>query len=396
MNEIQKTFLISEAGRKWIIEKITEKEKNGKLKIERSQWQEHHTPYDLCQKMIDKVVDNINQKKILVLFNIEFIEVLINVLGINKDNITFIADSDLENKIAEIIYKIKDVKIANNISQLKETIENMTLHFDLCFSNPPYGTQGQHFHLKILKKVINICDEIIYVHPANWLLTQKSNQTYLFTEIKEKIKNRTKRFDIFDPKTTFLTKQPGLCCITHIVKNSNEKIKVNNLGKEYEVDNINNISIFNEDWTLIKQFKENIENYLKNNKDIYFKWHQRVRNGKIKNKNKVFCQFSAYASPNYRIIDINRNYKINPNSITKGWVNFWFDHDYQMDNFIKYLDTKFVRFLYAINSSGISLYDGCLGIIPVMDFNREWTDEDLYNYFNVPQKIRDYITNFFS
>src|SRR5665213_3879756 len=57
-----------------------------------------HTPYKLCQDIVGKLKEytGLDDKKICVLFNIEFVEVLIYDFGVKPENIYFFADHEAE------------------------------------------------------------------------------------------------------------------------------------------------------------------------------------------------------------------------------------------------------------------------------------------------------------
>ena len=67
-------------------------------------WQENPTPLSIVRKMVDKT--DLDQKNILVLFNIEFLEVLVFERHMSPDRIYYIADNELEKKVAETVYKV--------------------------------------------------------------------------------------------------------------------------------------------------------------------------------------------------------------------------------------------------------------------------------------------------
>ena len=67
-------------------------------------WQENTTPLFIVRKMADKT--DLDQKNILVLFNIEFLEVLVFERHISPDRIYYIADNAVEKKVAETVYKV--------------------------------------------------------------------------------------------------------------------------------------------------------------------------------------------------------------------------------------------------------------------------------------------------
>jgi hypothetical protein len=88
-------------------------------------WQENPTPLSIVRKMVDKT--DLDQKNILVLFNIEFLEVLVFERHMSPDRIYYIADNAVEKKVAETVYKVnayitdKDAGVAG----LKKLIESI-------------------------------------------------------------------------------------------------------------------------------------------------------------------------------------------------------------------------------------------------------------------------------
>lgn len=65
-----------------------------------------------------------------------------------------------------------------------------------------------------------------------------------------------------------------------------------------------------------------------------------------------------------------------------------FESSNEAENFAKYLTTKFARFLLLQRKSTQDIKPDKLRFVPIMDFQREWTDNDLYAHFNLdPQEI---------
>ena len=185
----QKTFLQSEYGRKWFIEKAleaTSKDDN---------WQKNHTPYDIvCERMIEKT--SLKDKKILILFNIEFIEILVKKKKIPPSKIYFAADCNIEKDIANKIYKLDHVTIVKDLDEIKkfygqgetEQTEMEKKLIDLCFSNPPYN---RGMDLKIITNTLKICKEMVAVHPSTWILDMK-NAHIPYTVFKKLIYKKLK------------------------------------------------------------------------------------------------------------------------------------------------------------------------------------------------------------
>jgi len=400
LSKEHRNLLRTEIGRKFLIDKTLEavpKDKN---------WQNFHTPYDLCEKMISKT--DVSNKSILVLFNIEFIETLIYKFGVSSKSILFIADCRIESEMAAKIYKVDNI-IVNDIDELQEVLKGMK-KFDLCFSNPPYTGSSD---VDIIKSILPICTEIIVVHPAAWLLDNKCLKKSYFTKYREEIKNYCESAYIFDGNAAFnITGPCSPFTIFKINKGHNKKISVNYFDEQqFDVDSVYDITVFGNDWiSIVKPFFNVINDYLNNNNNIW-DWEHRII--KTIHENKYYCQFRSqepgspdksgrymYGKDFYSIIQKNtlsERYKINYDDIdlTDKRIKFWFNTEIERNNFIEYLKTNFVRFCISIFKTNENLHRRELCLIPVMDFAQEWTDEKLYEFFNIPQETIDYITNFF-
>jgi len=395
LSQEHKEFLKTEIGRKWIIEKsleVTPKDQN---------WQSFHTPYDLCEKMISKT--NVSNKSILVLFNIEFLEVLIHKFGILSKNITFLADCRLESELASKTFHVNN-KVVHNIKDIQEVLKNMGKTFDLCFSNPPYGVRSDYPDLLILKIVFHICNEIIFIHPAPWCLSNKPNDHTHVTSTRELIDGKIKELSFVDGAKTFGNSIKDPCVITHLDKEYIGHIYVDLFEKSYIANNISEVTIFGESWkSIVLPFKQKVENELIKLGNIY-DWKDRINDRadlSLIDKNKLFCQFTAkrmwYSNKKFTFDIINDSVDfINFDEIkNKSLLVYSFASEPEMNNFIKYLKTNFVRFCYSIYKCKENNFGGSLNLIPVMDFTQEWTDEKIYEFFNIPKETIDYITNFF-
>ena len=105
--------------------------------------------------MLDKT--SLDDKKILVLFNIEFLQVLVEERKINPENIYYIADNDLEYLSAIKIFKVQSYWLSDfTLPALKKLVTGLDMKFDLVFSNPPYN---KNVDIKILNEVLPIADE---------------------------------------------------------------------------------------------------------------------------------------------------------------------------------------------------------------------------------------------
>lgn len=56
----------------------------------------------------------------------------------------------------------------------------------------------------------------------------------------------------------------------------------------------------------------------------------------------------------------------------------WFTTKKEAENLRDYLSTKFVRFLVGQIAVSQHITKGCFSFVPIQDFSKPWTDEELY------------------
>lgn len=148
-----------------------------------------HTPYALCEEILGKLKDTAGEfsdKTFCVLFNLEFVEVLIYNFGVKPEQICFFADDPAEYMSAVGLYEFKDeqniflIDVPQSIKQgkLVTNMGEITRKFDCVVGNPPYqsmsGNKGSAHILwdKFASIAHNdLCDDganVCLVHPSLW------------------------------------------------------------------------------------------------------------------------------------------------------------------------------------------------------------------------------------
>lgn len=64
----------------------------------------------------------------------------------------------------------------------------------------------------------------------------------------------------------------------------------------------------------------------------------------------------------------------------------WFDSESEANNLLGYLKTKFVRFLVAQIAVSQHITKSTFSFVPVQDYTRPWTDEELYTKYNLNEE----------
>ena len=78
---------------------------------------------------------------------------------------------------------------------------------------------------------------------------------------------------------------------------------------------------------------------------------------------------------------------------TETFVFFDVDDEFSAINLSKYLKTNFVSFLISIKKSKQDVTSKIFEIIPKISFNKEYSDRELFDYFNLTEEERSLILN---
>ena len=86
---------------------------------------------------------------------------------------------------------------------------------------------------------------------------------------------------------------------------------------------------------------------------------------------------------------------LEPNSITTEGISYFeFNSKLEAENFIYFLNTKFSKYLRLIKQYDRSFTSMIFSYIPVLDFNKKWSDEQLFDYFELSAEERNIILNY--
>jgi len=68
-----------------------------------------------------------------------------------------------------------------------------------------------------------------------------------------------------------------------------------------------------------------------------------------------------------------------------------FDTEKEQLNCLKYMNTKFFKFLLYLGKGTMHVTKSVFGLIPLQDFDEEWTDEKLYRKYGLTAEEIAYI-----
>jgi len=155
------------------IEQLATYEDDGQLQVV-------HTPFWLCEDILMKVSEfrNLKNSNILVLFNLEFVDVLLDTFQVKPAKITFAADAETKLEAAKA-WGCKTLTVTYSKERGVEIMPEPKKKFDVVVTNPPYqsnsksrkGTTGGSLWDKCVPTIINVVQEdglATVVHPAMW------------------------------------------------------------------------------------------------------------------------------------------------------------------------------------------------------------------------------------
>ena len=377
-----------------------------------------HTPKDLTIDILSKL--DLQDKKILVLFNPEFVISLVELYNIPASNIIFYSDHLNKNLLVSKF----------NVKYIKEL--ETTMKFDVIVGNPPYQDNKEkkssgtnNLWPLFIEKSIDLLNEnghLAFITPATWM--RKSRDI-----LRKKELGGSKRVltDFFQPNNLIYVNIGGAkkyfpnvgSTFTHYILqkapySGKTKIEVSNKIINLDIRSVESlpyildtraISIFckvqqtSEKWNFssVETFKNKPRQEIRNNEYKYPYLNYKTNNTLSKTDLGVNIVYGnekhpcadrrkvvvPYVGPTTPYVDTGEY------GVLHSQVYFLKDHE-TCAGAKSVLQSKLFSFLY---SEGMSLHNesGVLNVIGKPDLSKEWSNIDIYNYFNLTQDEIDYI-----
>ncbi len=102
-------------------------------------------------------------------------------------------------------------------------------------------------------------------------------------------------------------------------------------------------------------------------------------------KNKVLITYAYGAGEGFPHQIINKPFAVGPGTAcTETYLVIGpFDTAGEADNVVSYMNTKFFRFMVLLLKSTQHATQGVYKFVPMQDFSKSWTDEELYEKYNL-------------
>jgi hypothetical protein len=138
-------------------------------------WQNIHTPFNLCKEIAGKLVEFTGlDNKIILTLNLEFLEIMVYGYGVKRENIWFLTDCEEKAKVIKHPrYAGVNVIIANYLEWKTDML------FDIICGNPPYNSPDEENKVgfsetlweDFVKKSLSLLKEggfLCLIHPGSW------------------------------------------------------------------------------------------------------------------------------------------------------------------------------------------------------------------------------------
>jgi len=176
-DKIHNSKSFQQNGLRPYIEKLATYKDDGQLQVV-------HTPFWLCEDILRKVSEfrNLKNSNILVLFNLEFVDVLLDTFRVKPTKITFAADAEKKLDAAKAM-GCKTLTVTYSKKRGVEIMPEPKKKFDVVVMNPPYqppvktnkknGGSGSRNTLwdkfvDLSLKISNTDGHLCHVHPSIW------------------------------------------------------------------------------------------------------------------------------------------------------------------------------------------------------------------------------------
>lgn len=298
-------------------------------------------------------------------------------------------------------------------------------NFDIVIGNPPYqqmdggnGASAKPIYNIFTEKSIKLSNIIIFVTPSRWFsggkgldnfrkMMMESNKIELINHFDDASKIFGNTVEIKGGVSYFLfnNRYNGDCNINSVgVKLSKFDIIIKDINKIKILDKINidnNLSLITDtrsyfgiptNFKEVEDTKIN-ENYVKcyfSKQKGFDKWIDK-KNISKNNTNWRVCTPRAAGSTG-NLNKFGNLFIIEPNEyLSDSYISFRVNNIEEANSLISYLKTNFTQLLLSLRKIDHTIKPDTLKWIPIVPFDREWTDELLFQYFNLTDEEQDLI-----
>ena len=264
--------------------------------------------------------------------------------------------------------------------------------FSIALGNPPYD---RSLHLKFLEKTIEISDKVVFIQPVRWLeeTVGPKKKNSAFNKYKESIADHIKDLDIYTAGE--MEKEFGAAFSFNIGIYTCDK------DGGYDYSKLNTDKIMEK---VLDKMPDNIENHIEVDVPKSCITISLITGGN-KGRNVVIDLYYWTLDKKRFIYDedgkrLDNGLTFYENRKKSAWGNVKVREDYtiikfntieECENFFDFTRTYLFRYMFNVTTSDVHVASKFL---PFMnDYTSKWTDERLYDYFDITKEEQQQIEN---
>lgn len=323
-----------------------------------------------------------------------------------KENFAELTNEEIVNLISYEDEKFSS--LINTMGFSKTTKTNK----DFIVINPPYNEHENIFNKSF--EELNDGGVLICVHPSTHFINRKPTRKFPKVQRQLDIVSQYKsRLTLVDGNKIFDAGFFTPLSITRVEKVLDEKIEVvyshiDSTNKEVKVyDKLDDIFIHGNDIVIgiynkiLSKMTDSVESKLYRNGgngnyylDIIRTCGHPPKKGEVRVNPDFYCLIYKRDENDFNKLFIKTPNEKNEQKGGTGFNQISINSKVEGEYLFNYLLTKFSRFCVSLYKMNIQLTSRELDILPYMDFSQEWTDEKLFDYFELNQEERDFINTY--
>lgn len=298
--------------------------------------------------------------------------------------------------------------------------------FQLILGNPPYQlmdggakASAKPLYNLFIEKSIKICDQLLYITPSRWFAGGKGLGPFRKMMMES---NKIRLINHFDDATELFGKsveiKGGVSYFLY------DNLYTGNCTLNYNEVDLNRFDVIVSNFEsipIISKFMDKKSISTICHPRSYFKIEindKRISDSKL-NDNYSKCYLSKLKGfekwiDREKVSKVSDKYRVvTPRAATKGgggfgnlfisypgeflsdsYISFFVDTESEAVSLLSYLKTKFANFLLSTRKVSQSVKGDTCKWIPIVPFDRIWTDNDIFEYFNLNESERKLISKF--
>lgn len=312
-------------------------------------------------------------------------------LGVSQENITVIDKSGFP-----IVWNAAGVNV------IDKSIEEVEMNFkpDVTIANPPYVGKAQ-LHQKFFNKAVEMTKDggvVIFLQPATPYQNQKQPRKHEAKMMENVLEYKTD-VKILDSNIFKGADIGNDLAVTVLHKVKNTSGKLNSItykdGNKYENVSLEDISMTGISPDVFSKIKSKYENYTANNGSLQDKTYYKLNSPKnnIAGLPKIRGHMGSSDMYTFQPTDVSNTKYYTTDISKKHDFGIEVKNNKEIRNVYSYLTTYVARFGLAILKNNPNNHMGEFAKVPLVDFNKKWTDEMLIKELKLTEKEMKVIIN---